>query len=54
MNSMPRLTTVETYQAWRADSSRCLAAALEIARSHGLSHQSPHLFPTGTNLVVAL
>jgi hygromycin-B 7''-O-kinase len=54
MNSMPRLTTVAAFQAWRAEPSRGLAAALEIARSHGLPHQSPHLFPTGTNLVVAL
>jgi hygromycin-B 7''-O-kinase len=54
MHSLPRVTTIESFQAWRADPSRCLPAALDIARSHGLSHESPHLFSTGTNLVVAL
>jgi hygromycin-B 7''-O-kinase len=33
---------------------QCLPAALDIARSHGLPHRNPHLFATGTNLVVAL
>jgi hygromycin-B 7''-O-kinase len=31
-----------------------LPVALDIARSHGLPHGDPHLFSTGTNLVVAL
>jgi hygromycin-B 7''-O-kinase len=31
-----------------------MAVALDIARSHGLPHADPHLFSTGTNLVVAL
>jgi hygromycin-B 7''-O-kinase len=54
MHSLPRLSNFEAFQAWRADAPRCLAVALDIARSHGLPHGDPHLFSTGTNLVVAL
>jgi hygromycin-B 7''-O-kinase len=54
MHSLPRITDMEAFHAWRADPSRCVPAALDIARSHGLSHDNPHLFSTGTNLVVAL
>jgi hygromycin-B 7''-O-kinase len=54
MHSLPSLGNIEAYHAWRGDASRCLAAALDIARSHGLPHRDPHLFPTGTNLLVAL
>src|SRR3981081_4625213 len=54
MHSLPSLRTIEAFQAWRTDASRCLPAALDIARSHGLPHADPQLFPTGTNLVVAL
>jgi len=51
---MPRITNKEAFHAWRADPSRCLPAALDIARSHGLPYDNPHLFSTGTNVVVAL
>jgi hygromycin-B 7''-O-kinase len=54
MHSLPDLKNIEAFQAWRADPSQCLPAALDIARGHGLSHRDPHLFSTGTNLVVAL
>src|SRR5580704_5473957 len=54
MPSLPSVDTIEAFKAWRADASRCLPAALDIARSHGLPHGDPHLFATGTNLVVAL
>jgi hygromycin-B 7''-O-kinase len=54
MHSLPSLTTSETFQAWRADASQCLPAALDIARSHGLPHADPKIFSTGTNLVVGL
>jgi len=54
MQSLPSLTDYESFRAWRADASQCLATALDIARSHGLSHVDPRLFSTGTNLVVAL
>src|SRR6195256_6345414 len=54
MHSLPSLSNFETFQAWRADASQCLPAALDIARSHGLPHADPQIFSTGTNLVVAL
>jgi hygromycin-B 7''-O-kinase len=54
MHSLPSVDTIGAFKAWRADASRCLPAALDIARSHGLPHGDPHLFATGTNLVVAL
>ncbi|HEV7637033.1 MAG TPA: aminoglycoside 3'-phosphotransferase/choline kinase family protein [Bradyrhizobium sp.] len=54
MPSLPRLNSIDAFRAWRADASYCLPAAIEIARSHGLPHGDPRLFPTGTNLVVAL
>jgi len=54
LHSLPAVQNIAAFQAWRADRSQCLAAALDIARSHGLPHADPHLFSTGTNLVVAL
>jgi hygromycin-B 7''-O-kinase len=54
MHALPNLPNFETFKAWRADASRWLPAALDIARGHGLPHANPHPFLTGTNLVVAL
>jgi hygromycin-B 7''-O-kinase len=54
LHSLPAVQDITAFQAWRADTSQCLRAALDIARSHGLPHADPHLFSTGTNLVVAL
>ena len=54
MHSLPSPSDFETFKAWRADTSRCLPAALDIARSHGLTHTNPQVFSTGTNLVVGL
>jgi hygromycin-B 7''-O-kinase len=54
MHSLPGPQDFETFQAWRADASLCLPAALDIARSHGLPHADTHVFSTGTNLVVGL
>jgi hygromycin-B 7''-O-kinase len=54
MHALPSLTDYESFRAWREDASQSLAAAVDIARSHGLPHGDPHLFATGTNLVVAL
>jgi hygromycin-B 7''-O-kinase len=54
LHSLPAVQDIAAFQAWRADTSQCLAAALDVARSHGLPHADPHLFSTGTNLVVAL
>lgn len=53
-HSLPDLTDFEAFQAWRADVSQCLPVVLDIARSHGLPDADPHVFSTGTNLVVAL
>jgi hygromycin-B 7''-O-kinase len=52
--SLPSLADYEDYRAWRADVSRWLPAARDIAGSHGLACAAPHVFGTGTNLVVAL
>jgi hygromycin-B 7''-O-kinase len=52
--SLPFLTDYDSYRAWRADTSRCLEVGLDIARSHGLASAEPHVFATGTNLVIAL
>jgi hygromycin-B 7''-O-kinase len=54
MHSLPAVRDIEAFRAWRADPSRCLPAARDIARGHGLPHGDAQLFPTGTNLVVAL
>lgn len=54
MTSLPAVIDYESYRAWRTDMSRCLPVALDIARAHGLVCTKPHLFATGTNLVVAL
>lgn len=54
MASLPFLTDYDSYRAWRADTSRCLEVGLDIARSHGLASAEPHVFATGTNLVIAL
>ncbi|MCG2670181.1 aminoglycoside phosphotransferase family protein [Bradyrhizobium sp. GCM10023182] len=47
-------TNLAAYRALRADRSRWLPIALDIARSHGIDAGAPHVFSTGTNLVVGL
>jgi hygromycin-B 7''-O-kinase len=54
MHALPNPPNSEAFKAWRADASRWLPAALDIARDHRLPHADPHPFLTGTNLVVAL
>ena len=54
MHALPNLPNSEAFKVWRADASRWLPAALDIARGHRLPHADPHPFPTGTNLVVGL
>src|SRR5215217_2924157 len=52
--SLPAFTGYEPFRIWRADPSQWLPIALDIARSHGLACAAPHVFATGTNVVVAL
>ena len=54
MNSLPDLPDFEAFKVWRADTSQFLPIARDIARSHDLSCAAPHVFTTGTNLVLAL
>jgi hygromycin-B 7''-O-kinase len=51
---LPALSDYEAFQTWRADTSRWLPVALDIAHGHGLKTAAPHVFTTGTNLVVGL
>ncbi|MEH2559992.1 hygromycin-B 7''-O-kinase [Bradyrhizobium algeriense] len=52
--SLPAFTDYEPFRAWRADPAQWLPIARDIARSHGLACAAPHVFTTGTNVVVAL
>jgi hygromycin-B 7''-O-kinase len=52
--SLPSVADYESYRSWRTDASQWLPIALDIALSHGLGSAAPHMFATGTNLVVAL
>jgi len=52
--TLPHLTDAASFRAFRSDPSQWLPVALDIARSHGLDAGSPHVFATGTNLVVDL
>ncbi|AWM03894.1 aminoglycoside phosphotransferase family protein [Bradyrhizobium amphicarpaeae] len=51
---LPRFTDAESFRAFRADPAQWLPIALDIARSHGLDAGAPHVFATGTNLVISL
>jgi hygromycin-B 7''-O-kinase len=52
--SLPSFEDFEAFRIWRADPSRWLPVALDIAHSHGLKPAAPHVFATGTNLVIGL
>src|SRR5258705_9213133 len=52
--SLPSFENFDTFRTWRADRSRWLPVALDIAYGHGLKTATPHVFTTGTNLVVGL
>ncbi|MGE9008403.1 aminoglycoside phosphotransferase family protein [Leptospira interrogans] len=52
--SLPALADYEAFHAWRAETARWLPIALDIADGHGLKPTAPHVFATGTNLVVGL
>src|SRR3954464_9755972 len=49
---LPHFADAESFRAFRADPPRWLPIAIDIARSHGLDVSAPHVFATGTNLVV--
>jgi hygromycin-B 7''-O-kinase len=52
--TLPHFADAASFRAWRSASSQWLPIALDVARSHGLDTSSPHVFATGTNLVVGL
>jgi hygromycin-B 7''-O-kinase len=52
--SLPGFTDHESFRAWRAESSRWLPVAIDIAASHRLACTALNVFSTGTNLVVGL
>ncbi len=52
--TLPHFTDAESFRAFRSDTPRWLPVALDIARGHGLDTSAPHVFSTGTNLVVGL
>ncbi|WP_456661382.1 aminoglycoside phosphotransferase family protein [Bradyrhizobium sp. LB13.1] len=52
--TLPHFADAESFRAWRSASSRWLPIALDIVRSHGVDVSAPHVFATGTNLVVGL
>ncbi|WP_454652338.1 aminoglycoside phosphotransferase family protein [Bradyrhizobium liaoningense] len=51
---LPDFTDAESFRAFRSAPSQWLPIALDIARGHGLDVSAPHMFATGTNLVVGL
>jgi hygromycin-B 7''-O-kinase len=51
---LPTFTDAADFRAFRYDPPRWLPTALDIARSHDLDVSAPHVFATGTNLVVGL
>src|SRR5689334_19135874 len=52
--SLPAFNDDETFLPFRADPVQWLPVARDIVRGHGLTCASPHVFATGTNLVLAL
>ena len=52
--ALPAFTDYEPFRAWRGDPAQWLPIADDIARGHGLACTTPHVFATGTNLVLAL
>lgn len=51
---LPAFTDTESFRAFRSDPSQWLGIALDIARGHGLDISAPHMFVSGTNLVIGL
>ena len=51
---LPALSDYEAFQTLARRYPRWLPVALDIAHGHGLKTAAPHVFTTGTNLVVGL
>jgi hygromycin-B 7''-O-kinase len=51
--SLPAVTDLAAFRAYRAEPSRWLPVARDVARSHGVICSEPVVFGTGTNLVVS-
>ena len=51
---LPAFADTLAFRTWRSSPQQWLPIALDIARSHGLDSSAPHVFSTGTNLVVGL
>lgn len=54
LQQLPYFTDAESFRIFRSDSAQWLPIARDIAHGHRLDAGSPHLFATGTNLVVGL
>jgi hygromycin-B 7''-O-kinase len=52
--TLPHFTDAQPFRAWRSQPQQWLPIALDIARDRGLDASAPHVFATGTNLVVGL
>ncbi|MHC4040438.1 aminoglycoside phosphotransferase family protein [Bradyrhizobium sp. 23AC] len=52
--TLPAFTDDESFRAFRSAPAQWLPIALDVARSHDLDVSAPHVFATGTNLVVGL
>ncbi|MBW7964582.1 phosphotransferase [Bradyrhizobium sp. BR 10261] len=52
--SLPHFTDAQSFRIFRSSPQQWLPIALDIARSQGVDVGSPHVFTTGTNLVVGL
>jgi hygromycin-B 7''-O-kinase len=52
--SLPAFIDYEGFSPFRADPAQWVPIAHDIARSHGLACTAPHVFATGTNLVLGL
>ncbi|TPQ41556.1 phosphotransferase [Bradyrhizobium guangdongense] len=52
--TLPIFTDADAFDRWRNEPAQWLSIALDIAHGHGRHCDAPHVFATGTNLVVAL
>lgn len=52
--ALPVFTDADAFDRWRNEPAQWLPIALGIARGHGICCEAPHVFATGTNLVVGL